>query len=116
MATGAEGQARLRGKYLRMHAEGVLTANELFPALLDTFTEAGIDEELGLAGADVRGQMMEFLATHHPATFVPFVFGPPPTAAEAERWEQERQRKYAALLVALGIRAPNGSSEFEGRA
>ncbi|MFO0796143.1 MAG: hypothetical protein U0804_01635 [Gemmataceae bacterium] len=45
MATVAERQAWIRAKCLRMHAEGVLTANELFPALLDTFTEAGIDDE-----------------------------------------------------------------------
>jgi hypothetical protein len=103
MATVAEWQARRRAGFLRLYAQGLLTANELFPGLLDAFSEGGIGEELEAASAEVRGLVREFLVGHRPVTFAPFVIGQPPTAEEAARWEQERRRKYAALLVVLGI-------------
>ena len=103
MATVAEWQARRRAGFLRLYAQRLLTANELFPGLLDTFSEGTIGEELEAAGAEVRGLVRDFLAGHRPVTFAPFVIGQLPSAEEAARWEQERRRKYAALLVALGI-------------
>jgi hypothetical protein len=109
----AERQARRRVGFLRHYAQGTLTADELFPGLLDTFSENGIGEELEVAGAEVRERLREFLAGHRPATFAPFFFGQPLTAEEAARYEQERRRKYVALLLALGINAPHGAAEQE---
>jgi hypothetical protein len=114
MTTIAELQARRRDGFLRHYAQGILTANELFPALLDTFSERDIGEELQAAGAEVRERVKEFLAGHSPATFAPFIFGQPLTAEEAARYEQERRRKYVALLLALGINAPHGAAEQGG--
>jgi hypothetical protein len=97
MATIAEWEARRRASFFRLYAEGLLTANELFPGLLDSFSEDRILEELEASGAAIRERVREFLAAHRPATFKPFVVGQPIAADETLRWEQDRRRKYAAL-------------------
>lgn len=106
MAMPPEWQARQRARFFQLYAEGFLTANELFPGLLDTFSEGNIGEELKAAGTEARERLREFLAGHRPATFAQFIIGQPLSKAEAARREQEGRRKYAALLLALGIQRP----------
>ena len=108
MATIGDGDARRRIRFLRLYAEGLLSANELFLGLLDTFSEVGIPEELERAGAEVREQVRAFLAEFRPVTFRPFVMGQPLTADEAMRWEQQRRRIHAGLFLALAIDDPSG--------
>jgi hypothetical protein len=104
MATIAEWKAMQRANFLRLYSEGDITAIELFPCLLDTFSEEGVLEEIEAAGAQIREQVREFLAAHRPTTFRAFIIG---SAPEDARTEQERRRKYAALLIALGLNEPS---------
>jgi hypothetical protein len=108
MSTIAEWKAMQCANYLQHHSEEVITAIELFPGLLDTFSEEGIVEELEAAGAQIRERVREFLAGHRPTTFRPFIFGAVALTPEeaANKWERERRRKYAALLIALGVNEP----------
>jgi hypothetical protein len=103
METTGDRQAQRRVNLLRHFAKGVLSANELFAALVDTFSELRIAEELEAAGPEVREQVRAFLAGHRPTTFAPFFIRTPLTADEAMRWERCQRRKYAELLLALGI-------------
>jgi hypothetical protein len=103
MATIAEWKAMQRANFLRHYSEGDISAIELFPCLLDTFSEEGVLEEIEAAGAPIREQVREFLAAHRPATFRALIIG---SAPEDAKKEQERRRKYAALLLGLDINEP----------
>jgi len=104
MATIAEWKAMQRAGLLRHYFEGGITAIELFPGLLDSFSEESVLEELEAAGEQIRERVREFLAAHRPTTFRPFIIGAVAlTPEEAAKWERERRRKYAALLIALGV-------------
>jgi hypothetical protein len=105
---GHERRRKLFGSYDR----GIITANELFPALLDSFCGGGIREQLEATEEDLRERIDHFLASHLPATFRPFLIGPGPTPAEAVKWEQERRQNYAELLDALGIANPGPAIEW----
>jgi hypothetical protein len=115
MATRSEWQARQRANFLRLYRDGFLTANELFPSLLDTFSDGHIPAELDAEGPEVRDVLREFLAGHRPLTFYPHVIGVPPTPERAAIWEQERLRIYAALLVALRVTAPGETMNRQGQ-
>jgi hypothetical protein len=106
MATIAEWKAMQRAGLLRRHSEGDISANELFPALLDTFSAEGLLEELEAAETPIRERIREFLTGHRPATFRQIYFGVGPTPEEAVQEELERRCKYAALLIALGVKEP----------
>jgi hypothetical protein len=101
-----EQQAQLRAKLFKSLDRGFVTANEVFPSLLDTFSEENIPEELETAGDHLRERIRVFLADHYPATFRPFLIGPGLDPEEAAEWEQQRRRKYAELLRALSLTPP----------
>jgi hypothetical protein len=109
MATVAEWKAMQRAGFLRHYSEGDITAIELFPCLLDTFSEEGLLEEIEAAGVQIRDRVREFLAGHRPTTFRALIIGSAPEEAEVA---QERRRKYAALLLALGVNARGAEKDI----
>ena len=90
-------------RYLRLYSDELLTANELFPAILDSFSETHVSEELEGQGPEICRRLKVFLTSHRPATFTPFVIGKQLSMEEKQIWAAERQRKYKALLLALRI-------------
>lgn len=106
MATLAEWQARKRASLFDSYDRGIVTASELFPAVLDTFTDGRIAEEMTALEPEVRDKLKDLLSNYEPESFVPFLIGSTPSPDESKRWEEERRRKYAAILACLGIDGP----------
>jgi hypothetical protein len=91
-------------RHFDLYARGVISAHELFPSILDSFSDGGaVANELEEVREDLQGRIRAFLETHRPATFRPFLIGPGPTPEESAQWEQRRRRIYAALLQAMNL-------------
>ena len=91
-----------RKRLLVMYANGDLAPGELLGPLLDSYDEPRLEHELAQDDDAVRQQVREFVASYHPPRVPCANFGRI-DPKDAERWQRERDRKYAVILRALGI-------------
>jgi hypothetical protein len=103
MNTGRERDAKMRARHLSLFRRGIITSDELFTALLDTFADGFLLDDLAISGEEVCKEIGTFLTNHVPVSFKVFLIGQQPTPEAALKWEQERRRKYADLLAILGV-------------